>query len=113
MPTKNPELRAIHNRRYYEKNKPRVRERNRLHKIKSYEFVNNLKKNPCHDCKQTFDPICMDFDHLPEFEKVANVSELINRGASLIRLQKEIDKCDLVCANCHRIRSRDRRAPKV
>lgn len=45
----------------------------------------------------------MDFDHRPGTEKVRNVAAM--RGCSLKRLLEEIKKCDLVCANCHRLRT--------
>jgi hypothetical protein len=62
------------------------------------------KYRPCMDCKQRFHPVCMDFDHV-RGEKVASVCQLVNQGASIEKVQAEIDKCELVCANCHRIRT--------
>jgi hypothetical protein len=52
----------------------------------------------------TFDPAVMQWDHLPGFEKAGNVSDFArkhNRGKVL----EEIAKCELVCANCHAIRT--------
>ena len=40
-------------------------------------------------------------------EKVAEISRLLNRG-NLNLLLEEIDKCDVICANCHRIRTWNR-----
>jgi hypothetical protein len=114
MPTKNPELRKHHNRKYYEKNKDRVRERNAVARAKNKAFITELKEsNPCVDCNNFYPAVCMDFDHLPGIEKINNLSIMANSGFSLEALQKEIDKCELVCANCHRIRSRDRQAAQV
>jgi len=48
----------------------------------------------------------MDFDHV-RGNKITEVSALLG-FASLERLQLEIAKCDLVCANCHRVRTRKR-----
>lgn len=93
-------------KKYREKN----RERFRLYARKNFEarraFVNSLKDNPCMDCNQKFPAACMEFDHRPGTQKHAAVSSLTN--SSLETLQKEIDKCDLVCANCHRIRTQKR-----
>lgn len=61
---------------------------------------------PCSDCGGKFPPECMDFDHVPgRGEKVAPVSHLLGTDG----LMAELAKCDLVCANCHRIRTRQRR----
>ena len=49
----------------------------------------------------------MDFDHLSD-DKVDAVSRLINQGCSWETLLKEIEKCDLICSNCHRILTFDR-----
>lgn len=60
------------------------------------------------DCGESFPHYVMDFDHRPGENKVGKVNLLSNGQVSLVRLQQEIDKCDLVCANCHRQRSWDR-----
>ena len=65
-----------------------------------------LKGGPCVDCGGRFPPECMDWDHRPGEVKTAEVGAL--RSGSLERMLAEIAKCDLVCANCHRIRTRAR-----
>ena len=74
----------------------RSRERRRAWKA-------GLKSGPCTDCGNAFPPECMDFDHV-RGEKVQGVSCM-----SGIAALAEIEKCDLVCANCHRIRTRERK----
>jgi hypothetical protein len=69
------------------------------------KLVEDAKSVPCADCAKTFPFYVMDFDHKNPDEKSANVSSLVSRGASLARIQEEIDKCVVVCANCHRIRT--------
>ncbi|WXX09704.1 HNH endonuclease [Mycobacterium phage MS810] len=59
-----------------------------------------LSQHPCVDCGEG-DPIVLEFDHV-RGEKLGNLSEMINRGASLKRIVAEIEKCDVRCANCHR-----------
>ena len=68
-------------------------------------IVDARKATPCADCRQTFDPICMDFDHRPTERKLGKVSTMISAGVSMAVIEAEIAKCDLVCANCHRIRT--------
>ena len=63
----------------------------------------------CADCGFNTHPEALDFDHLPGTQKKANVSALIRGRWSWERIQKEIDKCEVVCANCHRIRTAERR----
>ncbi len=70
--------------------------------------VNAIKSAPCADCKQTYDPICMDFDHLPGFDKDAEISKMMRRRQAWSKIQAEIDKCEVVCSNCHRLRSKRR-----
>lgn len=75
---------------------------------RAIEFVNGIKDGkPCADCGQTFDPVCMDFDHV-RGDKNDNVGSMVARGVALDRIQAEIEKCDLVCSNCHRVRTSDR-----
>ena len=70
-------------------------------------FVSQLKAQPCADCGGTFPPECMDFDHRPGVMKVDRVGHMHTR--TLDKVLAEIAKCDLVCANCHRIRTKTRR----
>jgi len=69
-----------------------------------HELVDSYKKRPCADCGGMFDPVCMDFDHRPGEIKTDSVSHLISRRAWGL-IEAEIKKCDVVCANCHRIRT--------
>jgi hypothetical protein len=64
-------------------------------------FLAWLKEQPCVDCGGRFPSYCMDFDHRDPTQKRIGVSKV----GTLSRLQDEILKCDLVCANCHRVRT--------
>jgi len=71
-------------------------------RLEQLEIINRLKTRPCMDCKIQFNPWVMHFDHRPGTIKRFNVSSAIGSGSNSIRsIQKEIDKCDIVCANCH------------
>lgn len=65
-----------------------------------------LKAHPCIDCGY-YDIRALEFDHIND-DKEANVADLVARGYSLERVKKEMDKCEVVCANCHRIRTLSR-----
>ena len=71
---------------------------------RSRDYVNGLKSRPCKDCHHTFPPYVMDYDHV-HGTKRADVSTLVSVGTSRAILGREIAKCDLVCSNCHRIRT--------
>lgn len=60
---------------------------------------------PCHDCGVVFHHFVMDFDHRPGEVKSRDISWMIKNNANEQEIEREIAKCDLVCANCHRIRT--------
>jgi hypothetical protein len=68
------------------------------------------KAKPCKDCGKSFPSFFMEFDHLPEFEKKYEISRQL-KDMGLIALQVEIDKCDVLCVLCHRVRTWNRQHP--
>lgn len=75
-------------------------------RIKIKAEIDRLKSMPCVDCKSSFPPVCMDFDHRPGTVKLADISTLASKKSiSLETVLNEVRKCDLVCSNCHRIRT--------
>lgn len=56
------------------------------------------------DCNQRFPAPCMEFDHREPSTKRRAVANMVSQGQSWQTILEEIAKCDLVCANCHRIR---------
>jgi hypothetical protein len=85
----------------------RLRRRWRAHA----RMLDELRDVPCSDCQRRFPPCAMDFDHRDPSAKVAGVTRLIGR-AGTERLLAEAAKCDIVCANCHRVRTYSRRAAR-
>jgi len=63
---------------------------------------------PCSDCGQVLHPSAMQWDHLPGTAKRANVGDLARKNCRN-RVLEEISKCELVCANCHALRTLRRR----
>lgn len=59
--------------------------------------------NPCMDCNRKFPAVCMDFDHRPGEVKRFTVSAGTSKAWPA--LIAEVQKCDLVCSNCHRLRT--------
>lgn len=90
---------------YFQANKAEYKKRARKTKEKLMELVNAIKDAPCMDCGQKFPPYVMDFDHRDPKTKEASVSHMVGRQSSFELVVAEIEKCDLVCSNCHRIRT--------
>ena len=84
-----------------------VAQQNRKDRPTSRAYTDRAKNRPCVDCKIGYPPYVMDFDHV-RGEKVANISHMARVRTNIQRLQAEIDKCDVVCANCHRERTHQR-----
>ncbi len=82
------------------------REQQRAYYKKKRAFVDDIKNVPCKDCGNKFPPECMDFDHVRGKKKFEIHSCVL---MSIKVLLKEIKKCDIICANCHRIRTRKSR----
>jgi hypothetical protein len=59
----------------------------------------------CADCGYNKDPVALDFDHLDN--KKYNIAHMRHHSIELII--EEMEKCEVVCANCHRIRTVDRK----
>lgn len=96
-------------REYYnekgEEHKKNVVRRNRKYRDKIREFILDILNNSeCKDCGNK-DVRVLEFDHLPEFEKSYNISDMLKSSLSIESIQIEINKCEIVCANCHRIRT--------
>jgi len=70
------------------------------------EKVWKLKDKPCKDCGIKYPPYVMDFDHV-KGGKINSVSRLASNGG-MEAVHKEVKKCEVVCANCHRIRTYNR-----
>lgn len=80
-------------------------EKNRAHK----EKLTGVKKGcPCTDCGRELPAPCMEFDRVQP-GKVQDLSQMRNYRVEAV--EAELAKCELVCANCHRVRTASRRAP--
>jgi hypothetical protein len=91
--------------KYYEENAVKMkqqihgkrRERVLKNKQKLFEYYLN---HPCVDCGES-DPIVLELDHV-RGKKNMMISQLVSFGYSWDAVEKEIKKCDVRCANCHR-----------
>ena len=67
--------------------------------IKLIEF---FKLNPCVDCGEN-NPLVLEFDHL--YDKKYTISKKLSAGLNWESLLKEINKCEVRCSNCHKIKT--------
>ena len=90
----------LHKSSYVAKNAAaRVRHR-RSNRELVYEY---LVAHPCVDCGET-DPVVLDFDHIDPKTKLWTVGKMLSRQAGPA-IEREIEKCIVRCANCHRMRT--------
>ena len=93
---------------HYDSNKVYYRDKNRRRRQEIYEVVAKLKDGPCTDCGRRFPSYAMDFDHREGELKESCIAWMVRDATTRDRMLKEIAKCDLVCAVCHRIRTHNR-----
>ena len=75
-----------------------IRRNNRVGSIRRRQYVlDYLRTHPCVDCGES-DPVVLEFDHIGD-DKDCDVSLLMNKAYSVERVQSEIDKCEVRCAN--------------
>lgn len=91
---------------YYWRNRQREIRRVRYRQSMTVTLLRDLRNGPCADCGDVFEPHQMDFDHRDPADKSFRLTEGRAMLMSRQRLLKETEKCDIVCANCHRMRTR-------
>lgn len=103
---RNPAAHLIAVKKWQKNNHAKLQVHRRRHAEKKRALIQSWKDVPCRDCGQRYAACVMDFDHVRDVKKF-NIGQNINR--SLPDLLKEREKCDVVCSNCHRIRTALRR----
>lgn len=87
--------------------KEKTRSRARIKRDKIREFTQGYKQaRGCADCKEKYPYWQLDFDHLGD--KSFNVSQHHQSTQDIEVVKREVDKCEVVCANCHRNRTHSR-----
>lgn len=72
-------------------------------RAKRIDVVDAIKKEQgCVRCKIT-DPRVLEFHHLDTSKKEFNIADYYYSHFSFEKLEEEIAKCVIICANCHRI----------
>ncbi|MBV8695258.1 MAG: hypothetical protein JO125_07970 [Chloroflexi bacterium] len=98
------EYQRTYHRRWHQRHREKRLARIYERKAAIYEYVQNMKSQLCcADCGERH-PATLQFHHLNSEDKVFNISDAARRGTSLDRIKKEMQKCIILCANCHLIR---------
>jgi hypothetical protein len=121
MPYKDKERRQSEEYKEYQRNYQRSwHQRHRAERLVSmyerkaaiHKYFQNMKNQLCCiDCGQRH-PATLHFHHLNSGDKDFDISYAVNSGVSIDRIKKEIEKCIVLCANCHAIRHYNMRNQK-
>ena len=91
----------LYSKDHYSKNKQRHLDKHwRYHKSVIAYIREYKNQTPCMDCKLRFHFSAMDFDHVNGAKKF-----ILSRCHSMPQAKLEMAKCELVCSNCHRLRT--------
>jgi hypothetical protein len=93
-------------RSHYKRNKRAYLDRNTRARIRHRELIRRVKARPCAGCGVQYPYYVMDFDHRNGKDKVFGLNAVDRM--TLPGILREIEKCDVVCANCHRERTQRR-----
>lgn len=63
----------------------------------------------CSDCHGTFPKHILEFDHINPENKVADIGILINKAVTIEVFIEELNKCEVLCSNCHKEREHKRK----
>ena len=115
MPYKDREAQRAYQADWFQRRKDtkkqravRARAKNKFREQRR-QWLRSLKEgHPCADCERTFHFAAMGWDHLPGTKKLFCISAHLSIGYSEQKILAEIAKCELVCANCHAIRTYER-----
>lgn len=89
---------------YYTENKEKFRKHNKTNKRRNAEYIQEAKRDgKCVRCGWNDHPCALDFHHIDPANKITEIANMIRGGSSIQKIQEEMNKCVLVCANCHRI----------
>jgi transcription elongation factor Elf1 len=102
MPFKDPKRKLQYSRELYHKQRTLAVQRVSKRKKKLKGWLDNYKQTlKCSLCGENH-PATIDFHHKYGKEKDVTISYLIGNGYSIERVKQELEKCQILCSNCHR-----------
>lgn len=103
------EEKRAYGRAYYAKTKHKYIDKNNKYRVENRKTIREIKNNtPCTDCGVSYPYYVMDFDHLRDKKYI-----IANSSLTPGMLKKEIEKCEVVCSNCHRERTHTRLVQQI
>jgi hypothetical protein len=101
MPYKDQAFQKKAQAAHYQEHKTQYRDRVRERRQQRTAWLRELKrKYGCSKCPEHH-PACLDFHHRDPRHKSGEVCQMLHRG-SWQKVLEEIDKCEVLCSNCHR-----------
>ena len=99
-----PEAQKQYAREHYARNKTLYKRRALEYTRKQRDAIRayllaHLEQNPCVDCGET-DPVVLEFDH--QIDKSFALGRAVSHSYGLKKIEMELEKCEVRCANCHR-----------
>lgn len=98
---RNKERRALKHKEWVAANKEYVKEYQRISARKRKVMAISYLGGKCQKCDNEYHPAVYEFHHRDPTEKEGDPSKMTQ--LSWKRLEAELNKCDLLCANCHRL----------
>ncbi len=96
---------TAYQKQHYIDNKAKYSIDNGLRRVEAnkagHSFLREVAKNGCSLCFEK-DYCCLEFDHIDPSKKKMNISKMLDYGYSVAAIKLEVDKCRVLCANCHR-----------
>ena len=104
MPFQDPGVRRSYNiayrQNYYRNHKLLYLQKSRLRNRTSRKYLEHLKRARSCEVRGESDFRCLDFHHSKSVEKLAGFSQLATDGAAISKLDRELQKCVVLCTNC-------------
>lgn len=91
----------LYRRIHYNKNKEYYKGKTKDRKRMLRDWIIGIKTNKiCKTCTESRSP-CLTFHHRNPKNKEYEIGDMVSNGYSKERILKEIEKCDIICFNCH------------
>jgi 5-methylcytosine-specific restriction endonuclease McrA len=95
-----------YDRRWWSENKERLNPNKNVMQLAKAErnrrfIYEYLHDKQCLRCGED-DSLVLEFDHIDRSTKSYNISDMTRTSYSIKRIEEEISKCQILCANCHR-----------
>lgn len=99
---KRRERQKLYQKNHYKKNTQYYKDKAKENKDLLRTKINEIKfSSECKECGESH-IACLDFHHTEPEKKDFSISNAVSRGWKLDKILNEIEKCEILCANCHR-----------